>query len=154
MDQKQLQAEIAAQKLLVSACKENFRQAEFDLALLETEAEKPELTHGAFGLNANGLPFVIDGKAIRWMVDRGPSESPLEGNETMPKAIVFGNLTEPTALQEDLTSFKTDGVEFHVGATGCLVVTVPGQQFFIKDFSALILNLQKTRATHLRSKAK
>ena len=48
MDTKQLAADIEAKKLLVKSCKEQFRQAESDLALLETslaEAEEPKLDY-------------------------------------------------------------------------------------------------------------
>ena len=79
MDTKQLAADIEAKKLLVKSCKEQFRQAESDLALLETslaeaslaEAEEPKLRHGDYGT------ATYKGKEITWYCDGSAGQDTL-----------------------------------------------------------------------------
>ncbi len=73
------------------------------------EAEKPKLRHADYGLNCNGVPFFINRDMIQWVKAIGRPNASLEGNETMTKAVVFGNLEEDlAAIAEELPEFTTD----------------------------------------------
>ncbi len=172
MDQKQLQADIAAKKLLVSACKENFRQAEFDLALLETEAGKPELRHGDYGYDNRGNVRLVVKKAFDAAeIIHGNDNYLYEGLPSCDITNRLGNIFDDlAALQEDLTSFK---IKSPTEVGRYLMVSLDKSPRKIatldlytqhghkdcmnlseKSLKELILNLQRIRATLLRSKAK
>ncbi len=169
MDKEQLQANIAAQKLLVKSCKENHRQAESDLALLEAEVvEEPKLRHGGTGKDRTGNFILIDRGALWEKVfekGKGIASSALnkKGN-ARDLAIWASQLTGSTfddlkAMQEDMAEFRfpeTSSAKALTGTINPFTIMLKDEDGHVnvdlKDLPAIIRNFQAMYATQLRER--
>ena len=161
MDTKQLAADIEAKKLLVKSCKEQFRQAESDLALLETslaEAEEPKLRHGDIRIWHESIKkdvSVIDLSDSRPHViwDGGDLRNGWREDQILARSKSIGNLKE---VFDDLKAMEGDLTEFTMGEglrmNRCraelrrIIISpdAPGNVIIdMEDLPAFILNLRR-----------
>ncbi len=166
MNKEQLQAEIAAQKLLVKACKEHFQQAESDLALLEDEIpDKPELRHWDLAEDCNGDKHIMIADKHANVHAAGPNFICLTEPIERYRFTKIGNLKDIfddlKARAEDLTEivWEAEGYSYSakIDKDGDLRITCPqltDKRMIVEKvgFPAFIRNLQRLQATAGRNK--
>ena len=146
----------------MKSCKEQFRQAEFDLGLLETElaeAEKPQLIEGDYG----GVPgpWVMTSKGIMWVNGSGDGFSGLDPEDFTDEKM--GNfLDDLKAMQEPLTEFDRTDLKLKSSAANCfgfkingITIDYHGDKYVslsLDEIREAILNLRRLVATAERKK--
>ena len=117
------------------------------------EAEKPELRHGDYGIDLLGKGRITLFKpSIR-------NDYTSIGIRTDGDHTVLGNIFDDLkAMQEDLTEFMVMDIKVSIDNNETkepFRIDAVGAAWWMDSdiFSALILNLQRMHATHLRSKA-
>lgn len=123
---------------------------ELDLA----EAEKPELQNGAYGINSNGLKFVVIKDKIHW--GKSGNTGPLPNDTVKSKHVIDNIWKEMKALSKRLTYFKADVHEYtfdFTGHTGAPVL-IAGNWHTLKEAKQISLDLQRLVRTAAMEAAK
>ncbi len=157
MDKEQIEKEIkrksACHALLMSWAGETVKEIG-ELQAQLAEAEKPELRDGDYGINANGLPFVICNNRIQFEHRAGAQDSySLPNNTVKPKHVTGNFLDDLKALAEPLKRFRLDVHEYYIDeGRRHNQIHMAGNWHTIQEVKQHIRKLQRLAATAERAR--